>query len=59
MFKRNLALFLDFYELTMAQSYFRKRNPIVFFELFVRKLPQNWGYLISAGLEDICEYHIF
>ena len=56
MFKKNLALFLDLYELTMAQAYFKKRNPIVFFELFVRKLPQNWGYLISAGLEDICDY---
>lgn len=55
MFK-NLALFTDLYELTMAQAYFRGKNPKASFELFVRKFPLNRGYLISAGLEEVCNF---
>jgi len=33
-------LFLDLYELTMAQAYFKyKRNTLACFDLFVRDLP--------------------
>jgi len=52
----NLALFTDLYELTMAQAYFRGKNPKASFELFVRKFPPNRGYLISAGLEEVCNF---
>ncbi|MBO3769017.1 MAG: nicotinate phosphoribosyltransferase [Candidatus Brockarchaeota archaeon] len=52
----NLALFTDLYELTMGQSYFESWNAKATFELFVRKLPPNRGYLIAAGLEDVCNY---
>jgi nicotinate phosphoribosyltransferase len=54
--KKNLVLFTDLYELTMAQSYWKTKNVLATFELFVRKLPQNRGYLIAAGLEDVCNY---
>jgi len=54
--KRSIALFTDLYELTMAQSYFESWNVKATFELFVRKLPSNRGYLIAAGLEDVCNY---
>lgn len=48
---------LDFYELTMAQSYFLyKRNTSATFDLFVRGLPPNRSYLVAAGLEDILGY---
>ncbi|MEM1557777.1 MAG: nicotinate phosphoribosyltransferase [Thermoproteota archaeon] len=52
----DLALFTDLYELTMGQSYFESWNVKATFELFVRKLPPNRGYLIAAGLEDVCNY---
>ncbi|MBO3800538.1 MAG: nicotinate phosphoribosyltransferase [Candidatus Brockarchaeota archaeon] len=52
----NLALFTDLYELTMGQSYFESWNVKASFELFVRRLPPNRGYLIAAGLEDVCNY---
>lgn len=45
------ALYLDQYSLTMAQFYWRKKmNDPVTFELFVRSLPKNRGYLAVAGL---------
>ncbi|MEM2088514.1 MAG: nicotinate phosphoribosyltransferase [Thermoproteota archaeon] len=54
--KESLALFTDLYELTMGQSYFESWNVKATFELFVRKLPPNRGYLIAAGLEDVRNY---
>ncbi len=51
------ALFLDLYELTMAQSYFLHRKGVrASFELFVRKLPARRSYLIAAGLQDILDF---
>ena len=38
----------------MAYSYFKSnRNEISTFELFIRNLPQNRNFLISAGIDDI------
>ena len=46
------ALFVDLYELTMAQLYYeRGMTGEAVFELTVRKLPKHWDYLIAAGLE--------
>ena len=46
------ALFVDLYELTMAQVYYdRGMTDEAVFELTVRELPHNWDYLIAAGLE--------
>ena len=52
-----LGLFVDWYELTMAQAYFDRRmfGPAVF-SLFVRNLPANRGYLVCAGLEEGLEF---
>jgi nicotinate phosphoribosyltransferase len=48
---------LDLYELTMSQSYFLHRKRVcATFDLFVRGLPPNRGYLVSCGLEDILKY---
>ncbi len=57
--KDSIALLLDLYELTMAQAYWRARKdclPQATFDLFVRQLPRNRGYLINAGLADILDY---
>jgi nicotinate phosphoribosyltransferase len=55
--KDSPALFTDLYELTMAQVYFEKKmNDPAYFEVFVRKLPENWGFFVMAGLWEIESY---
>lgn len=52
------ALVTDLYELTMAAGYFENglTETIATFELFVREMPPDRGYLIYAGLEGILDY---
>lgn len=56
--KENLAMLCDFYEFTMSNGYFKtgfyKRN--VYFDVFFRKVPDNGGFAIAAGLEQVIEY---
>jgi nicotinate phosphoribosyltransferase len=48
------ALFTDFYELTMAQGYWKKKkNRRSVFEMFFRKHPFKGGYSIFSGLETL------
>ena len=50
------ALFLDLYELTMAQGYFkRQRNTPCVFDMFFRRNPFKGGYAVFAGLEPLLE----
>ncbi len=55
---RNLTMLCDFYELTMANGYFKSgiREKVVYFDVFYRKNPDNGGYAIAAGLEQVVEY---
>jgi len=54
---KNRVLITDLYQLTMSASYFQhNHNPIASFEMFIRHLPENRGYLIFAGLEQALEY---
>lgn len=55
---RNLTMLFDFYELTMSNGYFKAgmANQTVYFDVFYRKNPDNGGYAIAAGLEQIIEY---
>jgi len=51
------ALFTDLYELTMAQAYFVKgMRDRAYFEVTVRRLPENWGYFVMAGLRELEGY---
>jgi nicotinate phosphoribosyltransferase len=51
------ALFTDWYELTMAQAYFRKAlRETASFEVFVRHLPEHWGFFVMAGLPEVESY---
>lgn len=54
----NKSLMTDFYELTMAQTYFEagKKDEQVYFDIFFRKNPFNGGYTLSGGLEEIINY---
>jgi nicotinate phosphoribosyltransferase len=55
--KDSPALFTDLYELTMAQAYFKKRmNETACFEVTIRKLPENWGFFVMAGLAELHSY---
>lgn len=47
-------LFTDKYCLTMGQYFYdHKDNDLVSFELFVRRLPPDRGYMLSAGLGTV------
>ena len=48
----------DLYQLTMLQAYYNKgmQDKTATFDLFVRSLPQDRGYLIAAGLEEVVDY---
>lgn len=50
------ALFLDLYELTMAQGYFKRHSnrPCVF-DMFFRRNPFKGGYAVLAGIEPLLE----
>lgn len=54
----NKTLMTDFYELTMAQTYFNegKQNEKVYFDIFFRKNPFEGGYTMSNGLDETIEY---
>jgi nicotinate phosphoribosyltransferase len=51
------ALYVDLYQLTMAQAYLRSgQTAEATFSLFVRNLPPDRGFLLFAGLEDVLGY---
>lgn len=57
MSNENLTLLTDFYELTMMQGYFKNQtNPTVVFDMFYRVNPNNGGYAICCGLEQLIDY---
>ena len=55
---RNLTMLCDFYELTMANGYFKTgmKDTIAYFDVFYRENPDNAGFAIAAGLEQVVEY---
>ena len=56
--KLNLTMLCDFYELTMANGYFKAgyKDRITYFDLFYRRCPDGGGFAIAAGLQQIIEY---
>ena len=56
--KENLTMLCDFYEFTMSNGYFLngfyQKN--VYFDVFFRKVPDNGGFAIAAGLEQVIDY---
>lgn len=55
---QRLELVADFYEYTMANGYFNKnmQDRVAYFDVFFRKVPDEGGYAIVAGLEQIINY---
>ncbi|MDR2855608.1 MAG: nicotinate phosphoribosyltransferase [Methanomicrobiales archaeon] len=54
----DFSMLCDFYEFTMAGGYFTcgfyKRN--AYFDVFFRSIPDEGGFVIAAGLEQIIEF---
>ncbi len=55
--EHGLGAATDLYQITMAAAYFETgRTEEASFELFVRRLPPERGYLVAAGLEQALHY---
>ncbi len=56
--KLNLTMLTDFYELTMANGYFKNgfKDKIAYFDMFFRKVPDGGGFAIMAGVEQLISY---
>ncbi len=56
--KKNLTMLADFYEFTMANGYFENgmKDRIAYFDMFFRAIPDDGGFAIMAGVEQLIEY---
>lgn len=56
--ERMLTMLTDFYEITMANGYFKYgfKDKIATFDMFFRRVPDNGGYAIMCGLEQVIEH---
>ncbi len=54
----NYTMLCDFYELTMGNGYFEKgyMDKICYFDVFYRNVPDNGGFVIACGLEQVIDY---
>ena len=48
----NYTMLTDFYELTMANGYFRKgmKDEIAYFDMYFRQVPDGGGFAIMAAV---------
>lgn len=55
---RNLSMLVDFYEMTMGNGYLvhGQGEKTVYFDIFFRRVPDEGGYAIFAGLEQVIDY---
>ncbi|MDL2215722.1 nicotinate phosphoribosyltransferase [Ruminococcaceae bacterium OttesenSCG-928-N02] len=55
---RNLSMLADFYELSMAAGFFAEGTgeTIAVFDMFFRRIPDDGGFALMAGLEQLIEY---
>ncbi len=56
--QRNLTMLCDFYEITMANGYFSHgmKDRIAVFDVFFRDIPDDGGFAIFCGLEQVIQY---
>ena len=54
----DISMLMDFYELTMANGVWhsKNRNKIAYFDMFFRRIPDEGGYAVLAGIESLIEY---
>ncbi|TFZ39212.1 nicotinate phosphoribosyltransferase [Soehngenia longivitae] len=56
--KENLTMLADFYEFTMANGYLENNmeGKIAYFDMFFRSIPDDGGFAIMAGVEQLLDY---
>ncbi|MBQ7725552.1 MAG: nicotinate phosphoribosyltransferase, partial [Clostridia bacterium] len=54
----NLTMIMDLYEMTMSNGIFdgELRDTVTYFDMFFRRIPDDGGYAVMAGLEQLIEY---
>ncbi len=54
----NLTMLTDFYEFTMINGFFEHNcaDKIAYFDMFFRRVPDNGGFAIMAGIEQVINY---
>lgn len=55
---RGLSMLTDYYEITMANGYLQKgfKDTVCCFDMFFRRVPDNGGFAIMAGVEQLVNY---
>ena len=55
--ERNLTMLTDYYEYSMINGYFHAgiQDKIAVFDVFFRRVPENGGFAIYAGLQQVIE----
>lgn len=56
--RKNLTMLADFYEFTMSNGYLENNmeDQIAYFDMFFRSIPDDGGFAIMAGVEQLIEY---
>lgn len=56
--RKNLTMLADFYEFTMANGYLENNmeHQIAYFDMFFRSIPDEGGFAIMAGVEQLIDY---
>ena len=56
--RKNLTMLADYYEFTMANGYIENgmEDQIAYFDMFFRRIPDDGGFAIMAGVEQLIEY---
>lgn len=56
--EEHYSLLCDFYELTMGNGYLKNdlANRMAYFDVFFRKVPDQGGFAIAVGLEQVISY---
>lgn len=56
--RQNFTMLCDYYELTMANGYYKAgmSDGITYFDMFFRNVPDGGGFAICAGLEQFIDY---
>ncbi len=54
----NLTMLTDFYEFTMINGFFEHNigNRIAYFDMFFRRVPDDGGFAVMAGVEQMIDY---
>ena len=57
-YRPNLTMLTDFYEFTMANGFFKEgfSEKIAYFDMFYRSIPDQGGFAIMAGVEQLIDY---